>query len=311
MTIVTKRIVVGFVIAAAIAAAAASAAESSFPGRNGRIAFDTPLASNVDIYVMDADGSNVEQLTNDPRGDHDPRWSPDGERIVFVRKFSEDQLNIFVMDADGSDQTQLTFGQQRDELPSWTADGRHVVFGSNRDGGGANYDLYVLEVSNPSTVTKFDDHPALDNFAAAASRGDGVVFVSNRDPDGSFDLYKTKTKGGPVQRVTDSAIADTWPIWSPTGNDIAFDRLEEGDWDLYRTHADGTGLQQITDTADRDEIAPAWSPDGGMLVYLNCQPGTNPQLCRLVLRKADGTGPETTLVASGAGAPDWGVATKR
>jgi len=295
------RIIVGAAVIATVAGAMASSAESSFPGRNGRIVFDTPLASNVDIYAMDADGTNQERLTTDVNGDHDPRWSPDGRRIVFVRKFSDDRLNVFVMNADGSNQTQLTFGQHvRDELPSWTADGQHIVFGSNRDG---DYDLYVMDADG-NNVKKFDDDPALDNFAAAASRGDGVVFVSNRDSDGSFDLYKTKTKGGIAQRLTDSPIADTWPIWSPNGNDIAFDRLEGGDWDRYRVHADGTSLQQLTNTGDRDEIAPAWSPDGRMLVYLSCEPG--PQVCTLVLRKADGTGPETTLVASGAGAPDWG-----
>jgi hypothetical protein len=56
--------------------------------------------------------------------------------------------------------------------------------------------------------------------------------------------------------------------------------------------------------ANANEIAPAWSPDGQLLVYLKSDI-TSPTDCDLVVKNADGSGPETTIVSGSAGAPDW------
>ena len=152
-----------------------------------------------------------------------------------------------------------------------------------------------------SNVRRIVEGATIDFFPAAAPRGKGVVFISDRD--GTFDLYTTTTKGDPVKHVTDSPVADTCPIWSPKGNDIAFDRFTDTSFDLYRAHQDGTALQRLSDSANADEIAPAWSPDGQLLVYLKCEHGS-PSGCDLVVKNADGSGTETTLLNGGAGAPD-------
>ena len=65
-------------------------------------------ATNFDLFVINADGSGLVQLTSDPGGDGKPAWSPDGERIVFT----SDRTGVgqvHVMDADGGNVTQLTF----------------------------------------------------------------------------------------------------------------------------------------------------------------------------------------------------------
>jgi dipeptidyl aminopeptidase/acylaminoacyl peptidase len=109
-----------------------------------------PLDENVEIYAS-ADGSSIQNLSNNPNGDHDPRWSPDGTTVAFVRKFADGNIDVFVMNADGSGQTRLTNGPAGDELRSWTADGRHLVFSSNRDG---DYDLLVIDAADGSSLTR-------------------------------------------------------------------------------------------------------------------------------------------------------------
>jgi Tol biopolymer transport system component len=83
-----------------------SSAFATFPGQNGKIAFDSWRDGNTEIYVMNADGSNQTQLINVQDGNFAPDWSPDGTKIAFTRDVGN--VDIYVMNADGSGQTRLT-----------------------------------------------------------------------------------------------------------------------------------------------------------------------------------------------------------
>jgi polyisoprenoid-binding protein YceI len=78
--------------------------------------------TNEDIYLADADGSNVRQLTSDAAYEYEPRWSPDSRTIAFVRGG-----DLWLIGADGSDQRRLTTGLTVDS-PTWSPDGRHIAF---------------------------------------------------------------------------------------------------------------------------------------------------------------------------------------
>ena len=71
---------------------------------------------------MDADGGNPINLTNDPRSDADPAWSPDGTKIAFASNRDGDG-EIYVMDADGGNPTNLTNNSGDDIAPAWSPDG--------------------------------------------------------------------------------------------------------------------------------------------------------------------------------------------
>lgn len=102
------------------------------------------------IYVMDANGGNVTQLTSssDKYNDIDPRWSPDGSKIVFSSNRGVikgvNNYDIWIMNADGSHPTQLTTNASCDDRPVFAPDGRRIFFRSNR---GLNWDIWVLEVN--------------------------------------------------------------------------------------------------------------------------------------------------------------------
>ena len=80
-----------------------------------RIAFVSDRDGDYEIFVMDADGSHVQQLTDNNKNDWDPVWSPDGKRIAFDSNRYGD-YEIFVMDADGSHVVAIG---QKGTAPSW------------------------------------------------------------------------------------------------------------------------------------------------------------------------------------------------
>ena len=84
-----------------------------------KIAFASERDGNLEIYIMDPDGSNQVRLTNNDSADAVPRWSPDGSKIAF-QSDRGGNYEIYVMDPDGSNQVRLTDNDSNDGYPSWS-----------------------------------------------------------------------------------------------------------------------------------------------------------------------------------------------
>ncbi len=101
-----------------------------------------PRCEREEIYVIDADGSRLRRLTHNWTFDDAPVWSPDGRKILFLRRHHPD---VYVMNADGSGQRNLTrsltYPLASHRAPAWSPDGRKILFVSNRDGNG---EIYVM-----------------------------------------------------------------------------------------------------------------------------------------------------------------------
>ena len=233
----------------------------SSPDVNGPIAFVSDRDGNDEIYVRNADGSDIRRLTDDPALDGHPAWSPDGRRISFDSN-RDDNFEIYAMNADGSSLTRLTENSARDFGPAWSPDGRQIAFASDRDGDG-DFEIYVMNADGSGT-RPLTDHPDTDFEPAWSPDGSRIVFVSDRD--GDFEIHVMNADGSDNRRFTDNTDFDSEPAWSPDGLQIAFISDRDGDFEIYVMNADGSGTRPLTDHPGSDS-GPAWSTDGVRLAF--------------------------------------------
>ncbi len=229
-------------------------------GLTGKIAFysDRDDNDNDEIYVMDADGTNQTNITNNPANYSAPAWSPDGGKIAFVR-----HDNIYVMDADGSNQTMLA-GIGKNEYPAWSPDGSKIAFRSNRDG---DLEIYVMDADG-TNQTNITNNPANESDPAWSPDGGKIAFVRHDN------IYVMDADGSNLTRLTTSYKDDGYPAWSPAGSKIAFNSNRDGrKYDIFAMDADGNNQINITKCRKSSDSYPAWSPDGSKIAFRSDRDG--------------------------------------
>ncbi len=145
-----------------------------------------------DIYVMNADGSNVRQLTDSPGYDGGPFFSPDGTRIIW-RRFDESGMNadVWTMKIDGTDKRRITDFKAMSWAPYFHPSGQYIIFTSNKLGF-TNFELYIVDAAGerePVRVTYTDGFDGLPVFSPDGGR---LCWTSGRTSDGKSQLFLGK-----------------------------------------------------------------------------------------------------------------------
>jgi tol-pal system beta propeller repeat protein TolB len=204
------------------------------------------FASRI-IYVVDADGSNLTELTKfDSDIDYwNPVWSPEGKRIVY-KVFDGENGDIYTMNSDGSDQVNITSHSSWDESsPLWSKDGRYIFFVSDRSG---DNEVYRMN-SDGSDVINLTNSPQTSDYLASISPDGQKILFTVHDIDSAppeIDVYVMNTDGTDRKRLTKTPDYDSSPVWSPDGKYIAFISGRSGDWALYVMTADGKFQTRIS-----------------------------------------------------------------
>jgi Tol biopolymer transport system component len=248
----------------------------------------TLLKSDLEIYVIDADGSRLRQLTHNSVGDWGPAWSPTRRRIAFVRRGA-----IWLIGADGSGARRLVAGTE----PSWSPQGSQLVY--TRGGS-----VFIVGLGGGAPIRLVEGHSP-----AWSPRGGEIAFVRG------LRLLAIDPRSKAERTIADDASAcpgSTYeaslygPDWSPDGTRLVYAiACDDGRFTSVSAvvvRADG-GDSRNLELDNLVDSRLAWSPDGLRVAF-----ASEDNLRRIGTARLDGTG-RTTVVADPAGAayldPDW------
>jgi len=204
-----------------------------------------------EIWTMNADGSNPQQITNVPGNNDRPSFSPDGLRIVFV-SYRTGSGQIFTMNADGTNQVQITNVSSNDQ-PEWSPDGTKIVFTSYRTG---NADVFVMD-ANGANVKQLTTDPDGEGSAKWSPDGKKIAYVH---PNSACDIMIMNADGSGKTSIQNGLTDCEAPSFSANGTKLAFvSELVFGvKYVIYTMNIDGTGVTQVSLGRYMD-LSPSWS----------------------------------------------------
>lgn len=134
------------------------------PGSKGKkITFTSNREGNNDIYVIDFNGNNLKNLTNNPANDERGQFSPDGKFLLFSSNRENENQDLFILNLENQSLENITNTPATELIGKWSDDGKRIYFGSNKDG---NWEIYVYNVIQKNTKRltnspEFDGDPQI------------------------------------------------------------------------------------------------------------------------------------------------------
>ncbi len=296
-------------------------------GGGGRIAFvsNREDGQTLQIWTMNPDGSDPRQVTFGPGDKTEPRWSPDGLRMLYVAPGGKDSfgndfgLDLWSINADGTGVTDVTAAPGDDTNPAWSPDGKFVAFTGTRVAGMRQVLVMGIACSSPPGGCSGDkpvNYSLTPNFNpveySPAWSPDGkriAVAASINGAPGKIFFHPANLPAGGTPAPTPSAFDRSDTIvgvdhlrWSPDGQYLLFTWVQPKSNEVYLVDVTNpTRWIKLTNTSGNKE--PAFSPDGQYIVFTSTR-DQNPEIYLMPVNGANQTNltksPTTRDIE-----PDW------
>ncbi len=181
-----------------------------------RIAFESRRDGGMDhIFVMNADGSGVEQLTHEPQATwaFSPAWSPDGSSIACVSGVGTDSWGIHSLELGSRDLHLISSGGQRGTRPSWSPDGARIAYAVADTARDFSH-VWVM-AADGSGARQLTFAESWDTNPTWSPDGTRIAFARQSEQEIRYDIYIVPVAGGAEERVTEDPHDDMDPSWTP------------------------------------------------------------------------------------------------
>jgi eukaryotic-like serine/threonine-protein kinase len=279
-------------------------------GGSGQIVFASDGAGNPQLYTINADGTDLRQLTDILAGACQPDWSVNDEIVFISPCISEvDEYSgaaLWLINADGSGLEQLTAGGAGDFDPEWSPDGTQIVFTSIRTGF-PQIHLLTLADGNVQALTNGVSEGIRNIQPSFSKDGTKIVFISVRE--GPFQIWIMNSDGTDQTRFSRSGeLKNFWPTFTPDGQGIIFtQRVLNGG--IPRITFAPIAEDGFTEIVLVDSLIPrraaVVSPDGLWIVFESWPSGNNHEIFIMSLEGESITQVTNTLEAIFDFDPDW------
>ena len=277
----------------------ADVAQATFPGGNGKIAFERGNeTAEHDIYAINSDGTGEINLTHNGSNNRQIAWSPDGSQIAFFSDGDgrDNYYDIHVAKADGSGSPIRVSYTGNARQPAWSPDGRSIAFS----------DEFLYTVHPDGTELRALTGTGRSEYPTWSPDGSKIAFSHTLGFGFATNIYVVNPDGSRLRRLTDDLDQTNGQTsWSPDGSRIAYTSGREPGCEylrcfaIYLMNADGTNKKKLHDA---HAFGLTWAPDGTKLAFQDSRSGV-PQIYTI---NADGTG-ETPITDSLKGnyGPEW------
>ena len=263
-----------------------------------QIAFSTKIGRFKELAVMDLDGGNLRQVTNDKSISVSAGWAPDASKIVFTT-YRNRVPDLFILDLASRRTSQVTDNTKMDIGAKFLQNGSDIIYSSS---DGLESSILISNSSGKTLRELTRSNGVIDVSPHFSPDYSKVTFCSNRA--GGPQIYTMNADGSAVKRISFvSSNYCTSPTWSPKGDKIAFVCRADAGFQLFVSDVDGSNPQQLTSYGDNED--PDWSPDGRYIVFGSTLGKSS--IFSLALIRADGSNlKQLTNGRGGDSQPSWG-----
>ncbi len=210
------------------------------------------------LAIMDYDGANVRNLTDDRALVLAPRFSPDNSKVLYT-SYETGRPRVYIMDLKTLRRKPVDDLPGMMFAPRFSPNGKTALVSLSSRG---NTDIYSLDLASGKR-TRLTSAPSIETAPGFSPDGKQIVFESDRA--GSQQLYVMPASGGEARRISFGKGRYGTPVWSPRGDLVAFTKIQRGRFHIGVMRLDGSEERLLT--ASFLDEGPTWSPNGRVLMF--------------------------------------------